>query len=318
MNKRRLNEIAVALEKVNYLYRNMRKSNEPIKRLELALLKKYVLDLYDNILVMEMPDLEMEQHDVVLEKPKFEYKPSIINPIIVQKEPEPEPVAIIQEPAAITQEPAAITQEPVVIVEDEPIEEPIAQVVEKITAPEAIVEVDTPNWTEPTADVEANENGKSTPLHEWGNNDDDDSAKTQVLDDFLRRDSIPSANIDKESIKLVADFDEDEGETIAIGELNNLLGKQKETETPQKDTGGINGDSIKFPVTFNQRIAFIRELFSNNEKAYHDSMKELSDARGYIEALTYINLNLRYDFNWKDNDPTVKEFLEMIKHRFLG
>jgi hypothetical protein len=105
MNKRRLNEIAVALEKVNYLYRNMRKSNEPIKRLELALLKKYVLDLYDNILVMEMPDLEMEQHDVVLEKPKFEYKPSIINPIIVQKEPEPEPVAITQEPAAITQEP---------------------------------------------------------------------------------------------------------------------------------------------------------------------------------------------------------------------
>lgn len=287
MNKRRLNEIAVALEKVNYLYKNMRKSNEPIKRLELALLKKYVLDLYDNILVMEMPDLEMEQHDVVLEKPKFEYTPSIINPVIVQKEPEP----------------VIIAQQTTVIIEDKPAKDPIVQ-------------EDMPKWTEPIPEEQDNKNGKSTPLHEWVN--DDDSAKTQILDDFLRRDSRPSSNINKENIKLIVDNDEDEGETIAIGELNNLLGKQKEIETPRKDTGNLNGDSIKFPVTFNQRIAFTRELFSNNEKAYHDSMKELSDARGYIEALTYINLNLRYDFNWKDNDPTVKEFLQMIKHRFLG
>lgn len=300
MNKRHLNEIAVALEKVNYLYRNMRKSNEPVKRLELALLKKYVLDLYDNILVMEMPDLEMEQHDVVLDKPKFEYKPAIVTPILQAKETEETPVFTTPKPNQ----------------EQEKEQELLVATIE--TDNEPIAQTDLPKWTEPVVDTEDDDSKKSTPLHEWVSNDED-SAKTQILDDLLlRRDSRPSASFEKEEIKLVADFDEDEGETIAIGELNSLLGKEQEKETPRKDTGAISGDSIKFPVTFNQRIAFTRELFSNNEKAYHDSMKELSEARGYIEALTYINLNLRYDFNWKDNDPIVKEFLEMIKHRFLG
>ena len=256
----------------------------------------------------------MEQHDVVLDKPKFEYKPAIVTPIITPKETEQPPISTTQEPSAEEEISAPTVEESIKIIEKK--EEEVLATVK--TDSEPIDQTDLPKWTEPLVETETNDSEKSTPLHEWVNNEEDDTAKTQILDDLLRRDSRPSANIEKEAIKLVADFDEDEGETIAIGELNSLLGKEQEETSTRKDTGAISGDSIKFPVTFNQRIAFIRELFSNNEKAYHESMKELSEARGYIEALTYINLNLRYDFNWKDNDPIVKEFLEMIKHRFLG
>ena len=53
MDKKKINELAVTIEKISYLYRSVRKSDEEIQKLEIALLKKYVVELYDGILSLE-------------------------------------------------------------------------------------------------------------------------------------------------------------------------------------------------------------------------------------------------------------------------
>lgn len=290
MNKRHLNEIAVALEKVNYLYRNIRKSNEPIKRLEQALLKKYVLDLYDSILLLEMPAMEPEATPVDIPKSKFEYQTVLTPPILptVEQPAEENPVASEVVAEELT---------------------PIAKIVE-LPKIEEVVEVAMPASAQETEESEVTE---------------DDAARTQVLDDLVRRDSAASFNGNVQQTTATNEFigdDSDEGETIALGDISQAIKPsvdsgvvvKKDTGSQKRATSSIN----KYPVTLNQKVAFVANLFKGSESAYNDSMAELSEAKGYIEALTYINLNLRYDFDWKDNDPTVREFLEMIKHHYLG
>ena len=290
MNKRHLNEIAVALEKVNYLYRNIRKSNEPIKRLEQALLKKYVLDLYDSILLLEMPATESEATPTDTPKSKFEYQAVLTPPALPTVEQSMEEKPIVNE----------ILAEEVT---------PIAKIVE-LPKIEEVVEVTMPASAQETAEEEVAE---------------DDAARTQVLDDLVRRDSAASFNGNVQQNTVTNEFigdDSDEGETIALGDISQAIKPSVDSGVVvKKDTGSqksATGSTNKYPVTLNQKVAFVANLFKGNEAAYNDSMVELSEAKGYIEALTYINLNLRYDFDWKDNDPTVKEFLDIIKHHYLG
>ena len=73
-----------------------------------------------------------------------------------------------------------------------------------------------------------------------------------------------------------------------------------------------------FDINFNQRHAFVKELFDNDEQAYDKTLLELGKSNGYIEALTYINLNVRYDYNWSDDSETKEEFMAIIKSKFLN
>ena len=66
-----------------------------------------------------------------------------------------------------------------------------------------------------------------------------------------------------------------------------------------------------------QKFAFIKTLFNGNEQAYQRTIQTVVNSKGYIEALTYINLNVRHEMGWQDHYPTVKEFIDIIKHKFL-
>ena len=53
MDRKIVNELAITIEKINYLYRNIRKRDEDIQKIELALLKKYVSELYDGLISLD-------------------------------------------------------------------------------------------------------------------------------------------------------------------------------------------------------------------------------------------------------------------------
>jgi len=277
MDRKLVNELAITIEKVNYLFRNVRKREEDVQRIELALLKKYVTELYDGLLQLEHTIGTKTSTVAPSETPAKKVE----TPIAVVKNAAKDVLATSINTAksfvdnTVNAEtdsiPVQITIPPPPAVEKAPIDEMETVVQQKEVIEEMVM-------------------------------DSGEAVRTQVLD--LTGDDI-GLPADEETIAV--NYDEVLTHTKPKEEasLNDRYRKSNESESP-------------FQITLNQRVGYIKALFNEDEDAYEEAIYELGRSRGYIEALTYVNLNLRYDYRWNDDDPTVKEFLEMIKNKFLG
>ncbi len=146
-------------------------------------------------------------------------------------------------------------------------------------------------------------------------------SKTKVLSDLMETNPIPPLTSIEEKIERI----QEEVSVVAPEpvvetpkeEVHDFFRQEQEVKSVA-DQLGNNHDTVSFPISFNQRFAFINQLFDGDTDAYNRSIADLGNSKGYIEALTYINLNLRHDYKWQDDDPVVKDFLDMIKKKFLG
>mgnify|MGYP001157926756 FL=1 len=334
MDKKLINRLAVTIEKINYLYRNIRKREENMQKLELALLKKYVTELYDGLVEVELElkqdgvnqgdfhpleqraqvlKAQIQEEAVIFEpeveetpEPQIEPEPEVfINDTPVVEEPDPEPeIEPEMEPLPIPE----ILPEPIEVPELEPESEPLIVSNTNFYSDE-----------DETDDIAATAYMNVNLQHENHDNeissvledeevivDGDGSVKTQILTDFH-----------KSQIMQSEDDDDDLSEETVAMELNDVLGK-KQKETSFADSFiGKSGDDV-FSVGSGQRVTFINHLFGGDEEAYTHAIDDLAASQGYIEALTYVNLNLRYDYKWSDHDTIVREFLDLIKAKFMN
>jgi len=90
--------------------------------------------------------------------------------------------------------------------------------------------------------------------------------------------------------------------TETNNDLNNTLKQQ---------------ESKKFNISFNQRFAFISELFGGDSAVYEHTLEELGKCNNVIEAFTYLNLHVKLKYQWKDDSSTTKEFQQIVKDSFL-
>ena len=307
MQRKKLNELAVTLEKINYLYRAVRKNEQAPKKVELALLKKYVIDLYDGFIELELPETAIEQKNTDQQA-------------VIKEQTPPLPVVVVEEkPIVVAEEKPVIVPNPVVVVEETPL--PSTNTADKDSGILSALKEKVADLQDDVAHLKANldetynnaintlqgDDTEKTPFKDAAERIDDDyddsSSKTQILTN--------PANGGLQSTLINHNDDDDDGdETIALNVKENpalidVLGKS-------------SGNRLEFPISFNQRHAFVNQLFGGNEAAYNRAINDLSSSKGYIEALTYINLNLRYDYKWRDDEPAVKEFLDIIKHTFWG
>ncbi|MEZ4884944.1 MAG: hypothetical protein R3E32_09480 [Chitinophagales bacterium] len=133
---------------------------------------------------------------------------------------------------------------------------------------------------------------------------DDNSVRTQILEDIVKSSTPREDDFDFED-----DYYSGEDETVAL-ELNDVLARNAGKEKK-------NGASRKMDVSFNQRFAFINQLFKGDNNAYNKAVDDIATSEGYIQALTYVNLNLVHDYGWDSDDPVVKDFKEVIRKCFL-
>lgn len=321
MYRKKINELAITLEKINYLYRTIRKSEQPPKKVELALLKKYVLDLYDGFIEMEMPSTTADVSTTIQETPvtvsEIPVAVVVETPIIKLAEPpivtlvETPPVAVVIEKTAVDIADIAVPDPTSDVDKNSGILSNLKEKVADLQDDMAHLKANLNDTYQHAVNALQGDDTEKTPYKEnldmIDDDDDESSVKTQILED-KRPLNLP--------VSLLT-TDDDDDETIAI--------PIKETTPSHKETSALidllgKGDSnrLEFPISFNQRHAFVTKLFSGNETAYAHAINDLSVSKGYIEALTYINLNLRYDFKWRDDEPAVKEFLDIIKHTFWG
>ena len=428
MHLKKINELAVILEKVNYLYRNIRKSNDAPKKIELALLKRYVTDFYDGLLELDVPagtfSASTAEHQATTEASSQKTLSNVAEKLPV--------AALVETPNTSEEEKEA----PWVATMSEKftsIKESIAEKVEtaKESVSEKVSEIkeDMPSWKDKAADLleaakdraadlKDSVSEKIASLKESADDKADDAtehllswkdkaadlleaAKDKAADlkdsvsekiaslkesaddkaddatehlpswkdkaaDLLEaakdkaadlKDSVSEKignlsnnqkdndDTDKppvfERIKdsMSHEYREENDDSVRTMILENKGGNDnllKITENTDDETVAIDAkkatpliDALKggktsegggkniFPINFNQRYAFVNRLFDGDEAGYGKAINDLSESKGYIEALTYVNLNLRYDYKWRDDDPTVKEFLDIIKHTFL-
>jgi hypothetical protein len=334
MYRKKINELAVTLEKINYLYRTIRKSEQTPKKVELALLKKYVQDLYDGVVDLEMPTTAAEPTKAAL--PEIEKTIEAVPvPVVIEQVTEISLPTLQDEPVLATPivEETFIEAEPIVVAEEKQTANDtgsvgksngiLADLKEKV----ADLQEDMAHLKDNLSDTyqnainaitQKNDDTDKTPYKDAAshfiNDDDDDdmsSSKTQILDD-KRIYGSGQLNLSHSLL------DNDDDETIALNVKNIPTPPQQEAPALIDRLGKGDSTRVEFPISFNQRHAFVNLLFGGDEAAYSRAINELSSSKGYIEALTYINLNIRYDYKWRDDEPAVKEFLEIIKHTFWG
>lgn len=79
-------------------------------------------------------------------------------------------------------------------------------------------------------------------------------------------------------------------------------------ETPVKD--------LRKAIGINDRYLFINDLFRGDETMYERSIKTINGFSIFPEAEYWINRELKVKLGWKNDDPAVLHFDQLIKRRF--
>jgi hypothetical protein len=70
---------------------------------------------------------------------------------------------------------------------------------------------------------------------------------------------------------------------------------------------------IKAAISLNEKIWFIKELFSGNIDIYNKTLEHFNKLRYLEEALDHIDENFKWDYE----DDTVRDFMEYVYRRFF-
>ncbi len=394
MNKK-VKKVELVLRKINYLFDSIESNPLQSSNLEMALLKRYAVDLYDTILEFEEAEAveltkthevleEIEETKEVIEEPtpiveteipktveksddsiatklgigaigagivagganlldnpteddiKEEVTEDLTSILEEVKKREAEEQAMeevetvevpeVEEEASIDTLPILeekIEEETVVVDEEEMIEEePIEEVfVEEKVEEEIIEEATTPVLEDDNLDIIGRPTERimgleeeepiqevieePVPIQEFIEEPDEmlDGKQTEVLNDVY-------ANVQSES-------------EMEIEPTSNSAIVHQEEEEQEQEPNELNdlfkqGNKKKFNISFNQRFAFISELFGGDSAVYEHTLEELSKCANVIEAFTYLNLHVKLKYQWKDDSPTTKEFQQIVKDSFLS
>ena len=96
--------------------------------------------------------------------------------------------------------------------------------------------------------------------------------------------------------------------------LNDRL-KENKPELADKLTDGPVKD-LRKAIGVNDRFVFIKELFRGDEAMYERSIKTINNFSILAEAEFWIKRELKLKIGWRDADPFVKQFDQLVRRRF--
>lgn len=104
-----------------------------------------------------------------------------------------------------------------------------------------------------------------------------------------------------------------------IGDTGSSLNeKLRQAKIELSDTlQDVPVKDLKKAIGLNDRFLFIKELFRGDETMYERSIKTINGFGIYGEAEFWIKRELKLKLGWDDKSPTVKQFDQLIRRRFL-
>lgn len=136
------------------------------------------------------------------------------------------------------------------------------------------------------------------------------NAKPFLLFDPIEE--VPTLSHQKPELSRPKDINEAAPESpLSINERLN----ENKTELVEKLNEGPIKD-LKKGIGINDRFLFINELFRGDEAMYERSIKTINNFSILAEAEYWIRRELKIKIGWKDSDPFVKQFDQLVRRRF--
>lgn len=98
----------------------------------------------------------------------------------------------------------------------------------------------------------------------------------------------------------------------ASNSLNELIGKQKREKILATQLKNKPLSDIKSAISLNDKIRFIKDLFSGDKEKYTYSIEQLNNFQNLDQALRY--LDSHFDFN--ENNEVFQDLLELVYRRY--
>jgi hypothetical protein len=70
-------------------------------------------------------------------------------------------------------------------------------------------------------------------------------------------------------------------------------------------------------IGLNDRIAFVKNLFNNQQDDYNRVISQLNTFKTEKEATQFINKMVKPDYNWSEQEELEIRFLEIITRKFV-
>ena len=108
-------------------------------------------------------------------------------------------------------------------------------------------------------------------------------------------------------------------------ELNDAMAQDAESlndklKTEKKELGSLLKESpvrdLRKAIGINDRFVFINELFRGDEAMYERSIKTINNFSILAEAEFWIKRELKLKIGWRDSDPFVRQFDQLVRRRF--
>ena len=142
------------------------------------------------------------------------------------------------------------------------------------------------------------------------NNNFVDTAKTDVLTNIAYK-------LKRDQDRIIVNEKPQTQSTLNDRIVNNNS-KQEEPKNLIDKLRTVSNSRKNFNISYNQRFAFVQDLFNGDGSIYEGTLNELGKCKNVIEAFTYLNLHVKMKYNWKDENPVVKEFQQVVKDFFLN
>ncbi|MCE2787026.1 MAG: hypothetical protein ACK44P_03995 [Bacteroidota bacterium] len=97
--------------------------------------------------------------------------------------------------------------------------------------------------------------------------------------------------------------------------LHEKIAKTVSTQTDLSKKFQSKVESLKSAITLNRKIAFVNELFKENTVDYASAIEALNNATDLSDAHRIFS-DLKYNFNWDENNALVKELEALVVKRY--
>ena len=253
-------------------------TEKDIPEIEIDIVLDKLRNLYEEFLLLKKAGKQESNANIEVEK-------------IVEEEKPVEEIRVIEKVQAVEKE--------VIVEKIEPVEE--TKVVEEVEIPEVKEEIPVVERPEPVAFEKVIPEEKKS----------EKKVERFLLEDELTDELLPK----KETKKKLTTEENLAREINQNGKIS--LNEKILAQNPKTD---INEGIVKTPlkdirdgIGLNDRFTYIKELFNGDVNKFNETLVNINGSRNKPEAYSFIKNN----FDWKNEDPTYKDFSELVERRFL-
>ncbi|MBA2421984.1 MAG: hypothetical protein H0V61_02000 [Chitinophagales bacterium] len=121
---------------------------------------------------------------------------------------------------------------------------------------------------------------------------------------------VPDMGLKKSISELHAERDQKKGTLNDKYNNRGTVIADQLKQTPIKD--------LKSYIGLNKRFNFISSLFNGSEMEYDEAITRVNSFSNYEQAIQFIQQELMNKHEWKEDDPIVAEFFNLVMRRYLN